>query len=119
MAADPTGEYLYVVYSGCCAFYSNVLALAVDRSNGSLSQVGSAVPIGTTPNYAACDPSGAFLFLGNEGAGIFTAGQSWNDLTSFTIATSGVNTGTVSLSGQGAQFPSGTASPGARLAIVE
>jgi 6-phosphogluconolactonase (cycloisomerase 2 family) len=119
MAPDPTGEYLYVIYSGCCAFYSNVLALTVDRSNGALSQVGSAVPIGTTPNYAACDPSGAFLFLGNLAAGIFTAGQSWNDLTSFTIATSGVNAGTVSLSGQGSQFPSGIASPGAWLAIVE
>jgi 6-phosphogluconolactonase (cycloisomerase 2 family) len=119
MAPDPTGEYLYVIYSGCCASYSNVIALAVDGSNGALSQVGSAVPIGTTPNYAACDPSGAFLFLGNEGGGIFTAGQGWNDLTSFTIATGGVNAGTVSLSGQGTQFPSGTASPGAGLAIVE
>ena len=119
MAPDPTGENLYVIYSGCCAFYSNVLALAVDRSNGALSQVGAAVPLGTTPNYAACDPSGAFLFLGNEGGGIFSAGQSWNDLTSFTIATSGVNAGTVSLSGQGTHFPFGTASPGAGLAIVE
>ena len=119
MAPDPTGEYLYAIYSGCCTLYSNVLALAVDTSNGALSQVGSAVPIGTTPNYAACDPSGAFLFLGNEGGGIFTAGQNWNDLTSFTIATSGVGAGAVSWSGQGAQFPSGTASPGAGLAIVE
>lgn len=119
MAPDPTGKYLYAIYSGCCSFYSNVLALAVDTSNGALSQVGSAVPIGTTPNYAACDPSGAFLFLGNEGAGIFTAEQNWNDLTSFTIATSGVGAGAVSWSGQGTQFPSGTASQSAGLAIVE
>jgi 6-phosphogluconolactonase (cycloisomerase 2 family) len=119
VAPDPTGRYLYVVYSGCCASYSNVLALTVDASNGALSQIGPAVPISTTPNHAACDPSGAFLFVGNEGAGILTARQSWNDLSSFAIATSGVNAGTVSLSGQGAQFPSGTDSPGTGLAIVE
>jgi len=35
MAPDPTGEYLYVIHSSpCCAFYSNVLALAVDPSSG-------------------------------------------------------------------------------------
>ncbi len=119
MAPDPTGGYLYVIYSGCCALYSNVLPLAVDRSNGALSQVGPAAPLGASANHAACDPSGAFLFLGNASAGIFTAGQSWNDLTSFTIAPGGVNAGTVSQSGQGTQFPSGIASAGAWPAIVE
>jgi 6-phosphogluconolactonase len=119
MAPDPKGSYLYVIYSGCCAFYSNVLALAVDRSNGALSQIAAAVPISTAASYAACDASGAFLFLGNLASGTFTAAQSWNDLTSFTIAAGGVGAGTVSLSGQGAQFPYGIASPGGGLAIVE
>ena len=118
MAPDPTGEYLYVVYSGCCAFYSNVLALAVDPSSGALSQIGAAAPISGSPQAAACDPSGAFLFLGNFSGAIFTGGQSWSDLASYTITTSGVNAGAVSLNGQGTQFPYGTAG-GAGLAIVE
>ena len=118
MAPDPTGEYLYVVYSGCCAFYSNVLALSVDPSSGALSQIATAVPISGSPQAAACDPSGAFLFLGNFSAAIFTGGQSWSDLASYTITTSGVNAGAVSLNGQGTQFPYGIAG-GAGLAIVE
>jgi 6-phosphogluconolactonase (cycloisomerase 2 family) len=118
MAPDPTGAYLYVVYSGCCAFYSNVLALAVDPSGGALSQIGTAVPISSSPQAAACDPSGAFLFLGNFSGAIFTGGQSWSDLASYTITTSGVNAGAVSLHGQGTQFPDGIAG-GAGLAIVE
>jgi 6-phosphogluconolactonase (cycloisomerase 2 family) len=120
LAPDPTGKYLYVLYSGCCAFYSNVLALTVDPSSGALSQVGAAVPlVGSWPQGATCDPSGAFLFLGNLSAPIYyTAGQSWSDLSSYTITTSGANGGAVSLSGQGAQFPPGTVG-GGELAIVQ
>ena len=118
MAPDPTGKYLYFAYSGCCAFYSNVLAFAVDPSGGALSQIAAAVPIAGSPQAAACDPSGAFLFLGNSSAAIFTGGQSWSDLASYTITTSGVNAGAVTLNGQGTQFPVGTAG-GAGLAIVE
>jgi len=119
MAPDPTGEHLYVIYSsGCCAFYSNVLALAVDPSSGTLSQTGTAVPIRDLPVAASCDPSGAFLLLSNGGANL---DQSWNDLTSFTITTSGVNAGAVSLSGHGTQFPIPSADMGlvGELAIVE
>jgi 6-phosphogluconolactonase (cycloisomerase 2 family) len=118
MAPDPTGKFLYFAYSGCCAFYSNVLAFAVDPSGGALSQIGAAVPIGGSPQAAACDPSGAFLFLGNFSGAIFTGGQSWSDLASYTITTSGVNAGAVALYGQGTQFPVGTVG-GAGLAIVE
>ena len=118
MAPDPTGKYLYVAYSGCCAFYSNVLAFAVDPSGGALSQIGAAVPIGASPQAAACGPSGAFLFLGNSSGAIFTGGQNWSDLASYTITTSGVNAGAVALNGQGTQFPYGTVG-GAGLAIVE
>jgi len=118
MSPDPTGAYLYSVYSGCCAFYSNVLALAVDPSSGALSQSGTAVPISGSPQAAACDPSGAFLFLGNSSAAIFSDMQSWSDLAAYAITTSGVNAGAVSLNGQGTQFSYGTAG-GVGLAIVE
>jgi 6-phosphogluconolactonase (cycloisomerase 2 family) len=119
MAADPTGKYLYVIYSGCCAFYSNVLSLAVDPSSGALAQIGAGAPISNGASTAAFDPSGTFLFLANFAGAIFTAGQSWTDLTSFTIGTSGANAGAVSLTGNGAQFRSGTVSSGGELAIVE
>jgi 6-phosphogluconolactonase len=117
MAPDPTGRYLYVAYYGGDDAVSNVLAFSVDPSSGALSQIGAAVPINSSVQAAACDPSGAFLFLGNFSGAPFTAGQNWSDLTTFTIATSGVNAGAVSLTGQGTQFPSGTTGSG-ELAIV-
>ena len=119
MAPDPTGVYLYAIYSGCCASYSNILALAVDPSSGALSQIGAAVPISGSPQAAVSDPSGAFLFLGNSAAASFSPhNQSWSDLDSFTITTSGANAGAATLSGQGTQFPYGTVGVG-ELAIVE
>jgi hypothetical protein len=118
MAPDPTGQHLYIVYYGGDDAVSNVLAFAVGPSNGALSQIGAAVPINDSVQGAVCDPSGAFLFLGNFSGAPFTGGQSWSDLTSFTIATSGINAGVVSLNGQGTQFPSGTVGSG-ELAIVE
>jgi 6-phosphogluconolactonase (cycloisomerase 2 family) len=118
MAPDPTGQYLYVIYYGSDEAVSNVLALAVDPSSGALSQIGAAVPISNSVRAAACDRSGAFLFLGNYST-LFTGGQSWSDLTSFTIATSGVGAGAVSLNGQGTQFPSLTNGGGGELAVVE
>jgi len=115
MAPDPTGQYLYSVYYGAAASVTNIVALAVDPSTGSLSQIGFSVPFTTNVTTAACDPSGAFLFLGNFGSN--TVG-SWSDLTSFTIATSGANAGIISPSGQGTQFP--WMAPGnGELAIVE
>lgn len=119
MAPDPTGQYLYVIYSGSDETVSNVLALAVDPSSGALSQIGAAVPISNSVMTAACDRSGAFLFLGNFST--LPAGKqpSWSDLTSFTIATSGVNVGAVSLSGQGTQVPLLTNGGGGELAVVE
>jgi 6-phosphogluconolactonase len=118
MAPDPTGHYLYVIYYGGDDAVSNVLAFAVDSSSGALSQKGAAAPISDSAQSAACDPSGAFLFLGNFSGAPFTGGQSWNDLTSFTIATGSVNAGAVSSNGQGMQFPSGTVG-GGEFAIVE
>jgi len=118
MAPDPTGQYLYVIYYGSDEAVSNVLALAVDPSSGALSQIGAAVPISNSVRAAACDRSGAFLFLGNYST-LFTGGQSWSDLTSFTIVTSGVGAGAVSLNGQGTQFPSLTNGGGGELAVVE
>jgi len=118
MAPDPTGEYLYAIYYGGDDAVSNILTLAVNPSSGALSQIGAAVPISASAQAAACDPSGAFLFLGNYAGAPFAPGQSWNDLTSFAIATSGVDAGAVSLSGQGAQLPFGAVG-GSVLAIVE
>jgi len=118
MAPDPTGQYLYVIYSGSDETVSNVLALAVDPSSGALSQIAAAVPISNSVMAAACDRSGAFLFLGNYST-LPTGGQSWSDLTSFTIVRSGVGAGAVSLNGQGAQFPELTNGGGGELAVVE
>jgi 6-phosphogluconolactonase (cycloisomerase 2 family) len=118
MAPDPTGQYLYVIYSGSDETVSNVLALAVDPSSGALSQIAAAVPISNSVMAAACDRSGAFLFLGNYST-LPAAGQSWSDLTSFTIVRSGVGAGAVSLNGQGTQFPELINGGGGELAVVE
>lgn len=82
----------------------SITALAVDPSTGTPSQISTPVDTGSTPGFAATDPSGAILFMANAGTPPNAA--SWSPLMSFSIATNGANAGAVSLAGEGAQFPS-------------
>jgi 6-phosphogluconolactonase (cycloisomerase 2 family) len=66
IAAEPSGRYLYVLSGyNLGAADDNIIALAVDPTTGALSQIGSSVPIGSSPRWVVCDPSGQFVFVGN------------------------------------------------------
>ena len=116
---DPTGRFLYVMDSyNLTVADDNISALAVDPSSGALSRIGTPVETGSWPGAAAIDPSGAFLFVANEGYPDDHV-EDWSDLTSFTIAASGASAGALSLAGLGAQIPSTVQGEGGFLAIVE
>jgi 6-phosphogluconolactonase (cycloisomerase 2 family) len=114
LAADPNGQYLYVLDSfNFTANDDAIIALSVDQSTGALAQIGAPVLIGSQPAVLACDASGAFLFTSNiAAAGLNNA--PFTDLTSFTITLAGANAGEVAVAGQGAVA---TGSPA--LAIAE
>jgi hypothetical protein len=95
---------------------ATVVSYSIDPVSGALAP-GSSTVVGNGAFLIAPDPTGRFLYAIYYG-GRVTGGQSWNDLTSFSIATSGVNAGAVSLNGQETQFPSG-AIGGGEIAIVE
>jgi 6-phosphogluconolactonase (cycloisomerase 2 family) len=65
IAINPSGKQLYAISSGSAG--GSVLAFAIDPSNGALNPVsGSPFPIATHALLSVVDPSGKFLYLGNE-----------------------------------------------------
>jgi 6-phosphogluconolactonase (cycloisomerase 2 family) len=108
MVAEPSGKYLYVISNiDLSASDDNIVALAVDPTTGTLSQIGSQVALGSLPFWAVCDPSGQYLFVsnGNSAGHVGAIAANWNDVSAFTIGAIGVPAGQLSPSGQGAQFP--------------
>ncbi len=57
---DPLlGEYLYVIDEGG----SSVEAFSIDPTSGALTQVGSAIPVGSEPFAGSMDVSGSYLYV--------------------------------------------------------
>jgi DNA-binding beta-propeller fold protein YncE len=66
LVAEPTGNYLYVISNfNYSAAADNIFTLAINPTTGASSLIGSAVPIGSNPFGAVCDPSGQFLYTAN------------------------------------------------------
>jgi 6-phosphogluconolactonase (cycloisomerase 2 family) len=117
LAADPTGEFLYVLGNLNNGIYQNsVIALSVTASTGALSQIGSIVRVGSDPASILCDPSGKFVFTGNTFPD--SSNPNWNDVTAFSISQSGATAGQVTPAGQGALFSNAAGGLGA-VAVIE
>ncbi len=79
LAADPTGQFLFVADKG-----SNKMSEFAIANTGALTQFnGSPVNVGTAPDALTTDPSGAFLYVVNGGA---------NTVSLFTVAGNGALT---------------------------
>jgi len=115
LAADPTGNYLYLISNLNLNAASNTIqALSVDPSTGSVGTIGSIIQTSGAPTEVLCDPSGQFVFLQSGPLSISpSAGVA---LTTFSISTS--------LGTPGQLMPSGPSQPsashaGGPIAIVE
>jgi DNA-binding beta-propeller fold protein YncE len=64
LVADPSGRYLYLLNNHNSTPADNsVQALAVDRTSGSVTQIGTALQIDGQPAVIVCDPSGQFVYI--------------------------------------------------------
>ena len=88
---DPQGEFLYVANQGA----SNVAAYSINATTGLPDILTTSTTTGTfttesSPNFLVADPSGKYLFVGNQGtsAGIQAFGVSSGTLTA--LSTYGV-----------------------------
>ena len=103
LAADPKGKYVYVMDNNNYNSTNDVvIALAVDRASGTLTQIAGPIRAGSDPWAIACDPSGRYLFSANVSPA--PAGSMYNDLSEFTISQSGSTAGTLTPSAVGIQF---------------
>ena len=96
------------------------MALAVDQSSGTVTPVGSQLPVSGQPAGILCDPSGQFVYVGNSNAD--AVGSSWADLAAFTISTAPMTAGQLVPSGIGTLEQSSSNSvggPAGLMAVVE
>ena len=104
VAVDPAGKFLYVG-NRTKGSGSQIVALAIDASTGTLAVAGSPFPSNDTPAFIAIDPSGDFLYASN--------------LESNTITVYAVNKTTGALTATGAPIPNGADTNPWAIAILK
>ncbi len=65
IAVNPNGGYLYITDNAA----NTVTVYSYDSGTGAVSEVGSPISVGTTPDGVAVDPTGQFLYVANSGDG--------------------------------------------------
>jgi len=116
MAADPTGNYLYLISNLNFDAASNTIqALNVDAGTGSVATIGSILPTAGPPSEVLCDQSGQFVFV-QSGSLSVSDPSTGLVLTTFSISTSPDTAG--QLISSGPSQPSASQS-GGPIAIVE
>jgi len=71
VAVEPSGKFAYVVNRG----ENSVSAFSIDTSSGNMTKIGTTAA-GDQPWRSSVDPSGKFLYVGDEGGsiGVFSIG---------------------------------------------
>jgi 6-phosphogluconolactonase len=89
IAIHPSGQFMYAVNPGIAANNENDISLFTIASDGTLTEIFPRTPLGSTvslPQLLVMDPSGAYLYVMNAGS---------NNISIFSIATTGENGETI------------------------
>ena len=72
VTVDSSGQFVYLATMDA---QGTILAYSIDSATGRLTQVGNGIVTGATPREIITDPSGEFVFVGNQHGGLTSQGS--------------------------------------------